>query len=256
MMNTEMNIDTMYNKFQMVYNEFVKHPLSKNFNLKLTGTNYEKIVKRPIILSDIQRKIEQKKYRTIQNFRDDFILMLSNCIHFTQKDSENHRDDPSLKDIYINFNTVCCYLSDKFNKIFNKYFYPTKTEWEAKIENLERKIGDLLNSPVPRGDDYLGYGGFGSDFGQIGQTSTLKANDNWNGSQDIDLVKLAHSFVDMPLHSSDVLACYQMFGSFNYQPKPLVNKDTYTVELSKLPKPLLVMLNLYLDERLKALGKK
>lgn len=49
---------------------------------KLEIPSYPKIVKRPMDLSTIRKKLDAGDYDTAQNFYDDFKLMIRNCFTF------------------------------------------------------------------------------------------------------------------------------------------------------------------------------
>jgi transcription initiation factor TFIID subunit 2 len=44
-----------------------------------TVPTYSEIIKKPIDLNKIEAKIMDSKYHTLEEFRDDMVLMLNNC---------------------------------------------------------------------------------------------------------------------------------------------------------------------------------
>jgi hypothetical protein len=50
--------------------------------VKLEIPSYPKIIKRPMDLSTMRRKLDQHEYSSAQKFHDDFRLMIRNCFTF------------------------------------------------------------------------------------------------------------------------------------------------------------------------------
>jgi hypothetical protein len=51
---------------------------------------YTKLIKKPMDLTTIKNKLQNKEYKYLSDFSEDFELMYKNCIKFNEKDSFFH----------------------------------------------------------------------------------------------------------------------------------------------------------------------
>ncbi|KAF6201871.1 hypothetical protein GE061_004267 [Apolygus lucorum] len=60
--------------------------------------DYSDIVKFPMDLSTMRAKIDQFEYSTLQEFRNDFVLMINNCLEYNSKETAFYRAAIKMRD--------------------------------------------------------------------------------------------------------------------------------------------------------------
>jgi bromodomain and PHD finger-containing protein 1 len=60
--------------------------------------DYTDVVKHPMDLSTMKNKIDNFQYRSLDNFEDDFNLMVSNCLAYNSKDTIFYRAGLRIRD--------------------------------------------------------------------------------------------------------------------------------------------------------------
>lgn len=69
--------------------------------VKLNIPNYPKIVKRPMDMSTMKRKLENKEYVAVEKFHDDFMLMIRNCMAFNPVGTPVHSAGVELQRVFL-----------------------------------------------------------------------------------------------------------------------------------------------------------
>nr|XP_040017989.1 tripartite motif-containing protein 66-like [Gasterosteus aculeatus aculeatus] len=113
------------------------HTLSTPFHepVSILARNYYQIIKRPIDLSVIRRKLDRSNtlhYFTAQHFVDDVLLMFKNCATFNYPDSEVAQAGRSLH----------LFFASQLTDVFPDLAFPsTSRGWSdgARLRRLCRK---------------------------------------------------------------------------------------------------------------------
>lgn len=106
--------------------------------------NYYDIIKKPMDLKTIRRKIEENEYKTFEEFNEDLNLISKNCLKFNEKDTEIHNiglEFKSLVDsLLINNNLKSDEIVEKIknNKLLIERLSNEIIEMENQLIN-ERK---------------------------------------------------------------------------------------------------------------------
>lgn len=61
---------------------------------------YTKVVKKPMDLSTMKRKLDGNEYITAEKFRDDFRLMIKNCLTFNPPGNPVHEAGKALQQLF------------------------------------------------------------------------------------------------------------------------------------------------------------
>lgn len=102
----------------------------KNKNSK----GYFQVVKKPMDLGTIRKKIQEKKYRTVKEWRNDIELIWSNSLQYYQKQT-----------IYYN---VTKYLQEYFREISNDISDYPEVDWSTRLYEMIGQLNKLLlNAP-------------------------------------------------------------------------------------------------------------
>lgn len=80
---------------RIIISLFMCLPSRKDFS------KYFDIIKRPISMYEIRKRIEQNHYRSEEECIDDFKLMFSNCRYFNEDDSQIFKDAVKLEDMLL-----------------------------------------------------------------------------------------------------------------------------------------------------------
>lgn len=62
--------------------------------------DYYKVIKRPMDLSEMQRKANAGKYRHLADFESDFFLMINNCYHYNGSTTQYYKCAQNLEEYY------------------------------------------------------------------------------------------------------------------------------------------------------------
>ena len=68
--------------------------------VKLGIPEYPKVIKKPMDLSTIKKKLDAGEYHSPDRFRDDFKLMIKNCMTFNPPGNPVHEAGKSLQSLF------------------------------------------------------------------------------------------------------------------------------------------------------------
>lgn len=68
--------------------------------LKMGIPEYAKIIKKPMDLSTMKKKLDAGEYPTAEKFRDDFKLMIKNCMTFNPPGNPVHEAGKALQSLF------------------------------------------------------------------------------------------------------------------------------------------------------------
>lgn len=68
--------------------------------VKLNIPNYPKVVKKPMDLSTMKKKLDNKEYANAEKFQEDFSLMIRNCFAFNPPGTLVHTAGVELQRIF------------------------------------------------------------------------------------------------------------------------------------------------------------
>ncbi|CAG8532382.1 10592_t:CDS:2 [Ambispora leptoticha] len=74
--------------------------LFKELVRKQDYPQYYQLIKKPIAMKVIQRKVKNNEYSSAQEFRDDFHLMFNNAMEFNETDSQVYKDAVIMKQVF------------------------------------------------------------------------------------------------------------------------------------------------------------
>lgn len=72
--------------------------------------DYSDVVKNPMDLSTMRTKIDTFQYNTLQEFENDFYLMINNCLAYNSKDTVFYRAALKMRDQVCFCFIILCFL--------------------------------------------------------------------------------------------------------------------------------------------------
>lgn len=97
------------------------------------ATNYYEIIKNPMTLREVEKKLLNKRYRDISDFRRDVNLIWSNAI--------TYNGDSNI------FGHFAMEGKIWFNKKMNRFPTTIEEEWMRKMQKVTRKLHDAIAHP-------------------------------------------------------------------------------------------------------------
>ncbi|KAK7058255.1 transcription initiation at TATA-containing promoter protein [Paramarasmius palmivorus] len=111
--------------------------------VKLEIPSYPKVIKRPMDLSTMRRKLEQNEYSSAEKFADDFKLMIRNCFHFNPAGTPVNQAGIELQRLFDekwrNLPKPHQSVSDDEDDVDED----SENDHERQIQNIEREIESL-----------------------------------------------------------------------------------------------------------------
>lgn len=131
------------NKFQLsqcdrIIDKLIDSPLCTPFihlvdPIADGAPDYNEIVKQPMALEVIKRKIQSKDYKTMDDFKQDVNLIWSNAVAYNGED------------------TIYSYMAKEskiwFNEMVNRFTDSQETDWTRKLQSTIIKLNKLLSNP-------------------------------------------------------------------------------------------------------------
>jgi hypothetical protein len=68
--------------------------------VKLEIPSYPKVIKKPMDLSTMKKKLDNREYPNVQKFHDDFMLMIRNCFIFNPDGTPVHEAGIELRRLF------------------------------------------------------------------------------------------------------------------------------------------------------------
>jgi len=151
--------DEMWRECDRIVHFLKKHKCAKSFLKPVTEEHfasselwekYKEVVKRPMDISSIARKQKKRRYKTIDEFKDDVMLIFENCFKFNFPGDPVHKAGQQLK---AGFKARWRKLQEKFGlvKVVTK---PVEEAWrkaQELVKNLtENDLSVSFRAPVDR----------------------------------------------------------------------------------------------------------
>ncbi|EAY09377.1 Bromodomain containing protein [Trichomonas vaginalis G3] len=133
----------MLNKFQLsicdsIVDNLIDSPLCTPFihlvdPIADGAPDYNEIIKQPMALEVVKRKIQTKEYKTLDEFKNDVNLIWANTITYNGED------------------TIYSYMAKEskiwFNNMASKITESNETDWTRKLQSTISKLNKLLSNP-------------------------------------------------------------------------------------------------------------
>ena len=91
--------------------QFVKHSIYTYLQIP----DYLNVVKHPMDFSTMRHKAKAHQYQTLDQFENDFSLMVENCLAYNERDTVFYRAAIKLRDVVSTF----------YEQFFNNFSYVT-----------------------------------------------------------------------------------------------------------------------------------
>ncbi|KAK1233682.1 Protein kinase alk2 [Marasmius sp. AFHP31] len=112
---------------------FLKQPHRRTY------PDYYALIRNPIALEDIKKKLDSRVYSTLEEVKQDLELCFTNAKQYNMKDSEIYKDAKDLLKLT--------------NKTFNKITNPEEGDGKPKAPSLHRLLKSRLQKLIDKADD-------------------------------------------------------------------------------------------------------
>ena len=106
--------------------DLINHPMSGIFRKPVTDENYLSVIKHPMDLDTIRKKIKENVYKSLNEWKSDVNLIFENAIKFNGEESIS--------------GSIALYFKQKVEKKYRKFELFNVQNYEERLRDLFRKI--------------------------------------------------------------------------------------------------------------------